>query len=340
MSIKVALIGLGRIGWSLEKDKLRYHPCTHGGTIHALGPLRERPLYNLAGICDTDPAKMKAFKKWWGAPLNVMQTDYRVLIQETKPALAVVAVPPGLHQEMSVHLASSGVKGIILEKPIALDLAGAKQIQKKARQNNVNVWVNFERRFHPAYRIVREFVQSGRLGPVRRVTGRVLTGGQTSGTKKQGAAGPLLHDAVHWIDLLLWLFGRPAGVSARMMRDNAASAEHTALVDLDYGEFSASLESGGRRKYFEFTMEIDFQNGRVRAGNDGHHFFQAGPSRRYQGFNELAPFRVTIPEKNPWTELYKHTASQLKLRQGGTAQDNLDDAVAGMEIIDRCIQSL
>ena len=33
MKYNVLLLGLGRIGSTLEKDPLRYHPCTHAGVL-------------------------------------------------------------------------------------------------------------------------------------------------------------------------------------------------------------------------------------------------------------------------------------------------------------------
>src|SRR5512138_718214 len=56
--VRVALVGLGRIAWMLESDRLRYHPCTHAGSLLAVGGARV-----VAG-CDLEPDRRERFADW------------------------------------------------------------------------------------------------------------------------------------------------------------------------------------------------------------------------------------------------------------------------------------
>ena len=52
-----AVIGVGRIGMSLEQDPKRLKPATH------FGMWRDHPRTNLVAVCDPDPAKLALAEK-------------------------------------------------------------------------------------------------------------------------------------------------------------------------------------------------------------------------------------------------------------------------------------
>lgn len=356
MSVKTILIGLGRIAWSLEKDPLRYHPCTHAGSLirtdsagnrissRPPGSPRNKNPFELAGVCDRNQEKMDRFLNWWKDPVSVAERDYRLLLERTRPDLVIIATSLPAHFEIARAAIKRGVGAIVLEKPITETVSEARALLQLARKHRIRIWVNFERRYHPGYRRVKKIVDGGELGKLRGIHGRVLTGpvGEIAPD-----SGPLLHDAVHWIDLLLWLIGRPEKIEARMIPSLVGGGvEDTAFLNLGYQDFNVFLESGGRRNYFEFFMQLDFEDGRVITGNEGQLLFRAKPSRRYRHFNELQPQRLKFMWKNPWVELYREIARELTLNQKGAEHDypgtagritaNLEDAVAGMEIIGKC----
>ncbi len=331
--MRVLLVGLGRIAWQLEKDRFRYHPCTHAGTLRALA---DETNLELVGVCDRNEDKLRSFRRWWKKPVEFATTDYRELFAAAPADLVIIAASLESHHDIALEAMRRGTPALLLEKPAGKNLREAKALHRLATKKDVKVWVNFERRYHPAYRRVLDFVRKEKLGPLRSVSGKVLTGPTPPGAH----AGPLLHDAVHWIDLLLWYAGAPRGITARMFpARSSADLEDTAFVSFHYDDFEAVLESGGRRKWFEFNMQLDFENGRIIAGNEGHFLFKAGASKRYQRFRELLPLKHEVPSANAWLELYREIAREgKKARPRITA--NLDDALLGMDLIERCARKL
>jgi len=344
--LRTAIIGLGRISWLLEKDRRRYHPCTHAGTLRRFQDRAGGP-FVLAGVCDRNADKIGAFSRWWKKRIEFSDIDYGRLLTEARADLVIIASSLESHHEIAVAAMESGAKALLLEKPVAPDLRRTEDICELARKKRVRIWINFERRYHPAYRMVRKYVLDKKLGELRGIRGQVLTGPVPPGD----CAGPLLHDAVHWIDLLLWLAGKPREVTARLVPSSAAcGVEDTSFINFIYPDFNAILESGGRRRYFEFSIQIDFSDGRIISGNEGHAFFSSAPSRRYGEFRELRPVKISIPKKNPWTKPHREIKNQL----GGTESNsdsehdkslgrittNIDEARSGMELIDRCYQFL
>ena len=358
--MRTLLIGLGRIGFELEQDRLRYHPCTHAGTLRAFNdalPTRSRKHrpFELAGICDVRSGQIDAFRRWWGDRELPAEEDYRRLLKTTAPDLVIIATSVESHAKIAREAMRAGASGVLLEKPIGYNHAQARNLLRAAEEYNTRVWVNFERRYHPAYRLARKYIMDETLGPLRHVSGRALTGRMRPDPRKTVpyAEGPLLHDAVHWLDLLLWMCGKPRAFQARLdlaHERERKGMEDTTRIAFEYDDFAAYLESGGRRRYFEFEMQLDFEAGRIQAGNAGHFYFRAGASKRYAKFRELRPFSPKIPTANPWLELYREINGELtrhptiSTRQYAAAlkriSSGLLDAAAGMEIIDRCYRQV
>ncbi|MBL8020064.1 MAG: Gfo/Idh/MocA family oxidoreductase [Leptospirales bacterium] len=322
--VRTALLGLGRIAWMLEQDTLRYHPCTHAGTLRKF-----EKLYQLVGIADPGKDRIVRFQKWWDRLGVNAATSSRTILEETRPDFVVIAASLAAHEELFSQAVKASPRAILLEKPPADNYKSAQTMLKMA--GNIPVWVNYERRYHPNYVLTKRLIESGKLGDVRSIRGQVLVGHSPGA----GEAGPLLHDASHWIDVLLWFVGQPEGVSARLFREKTR-AEHSAFVSFHYPGFEAILESGGRRKYFEFEMQIDFSEGRILCGNNGLRVFQSRLSRKYKGFKELQEKRINQVWRNPWLGLYKDIHNVIR----HTSQKpvaSLSNAVQGMHWINRIL---
>lgn len=346
MRHRVALIGLGRIGWGLERDRLRRHPCTHAGALLA-SPRR----FEICAVADRNSDRIKEFLRWNSGPAPRAYASAEELFARESVDLVVIAARSAAHRDLALAAGRSGTRAVLLEKPMALDAAGAQEIADCYADGAPLFWINFERRYHPGYQRVRDMIAEKTLGDLRAVHGWMLTGPTPA---HETEAGPLLHDGVHWIDLLVWCCGIPQNIAARLFPSAAPGFEDHAFIEFDYPEFRARLEAGGRRRYFEFTAQFDFENGRIRAGNEGFFFFKSAPSRRYVKFRELQPLRVSIPSKNPWLQLYAEIArrlDQVRLaeRTGGPDAEQIiqtmraesrrrtAEALAVHKIIDQCL---
>ncbi|MCB1139113.1 MAG: Gfo/Idh/MocA family oxidoreductase [Leptospiraceae bacterium] len=300
MKRKVALIGLGRIGWTLEKDPLRYHPCTHAGSLRSFEGLAD-----VVAICDIDPRHIHAFQKWWPAQRQTFK-DFAAMIQALDRGqldidMAVVATPQDVHTTQAIHLLKRNLKDVLIEKPPGENRQQAIRIQKAWQDSSSRLWINFERRYHPGYAKVKKLLHSQNLGGVRSVRGRVFSGASPI----HPGSGPLLHDAVHWLDLLFWFFDLPDSIKGIVQRDEKGLERSSHLL-FQYRDFVATLETGARSQYFEFEMEIDFERGRIHCGNQGFRLWKTAASKRYSNFQELkeASFPFKPGKRNPWKEMY------------------------------------
>lgn len=312
------LIGLGRIGWQLELDKKRYHPCTHGGTLKLL-----QNKFNLIGICDRNLNKIQSFLNWWSQNSHQKysiktNTNYKDLLNQIQQKIdfAIITTGPDFHIEILDDLMNYPIKSILIEKPLAYNTKQLNEIKKKFNQNlDINIYINFERRYHPYYQKVKQMIEKETLGKLKNIHGRVFA----PSIKRD----PLLEDGIHWIDLLIWYIGKPE-ILFSFWEINESGIEERSLHILRKKDILIQLESGGKRDYFEFSMVLDFEKGRIEIGNFGIKIFRKAISNRYEKFYELKEIPVKIPFKNPWIEMYHYIYNQN--------QSNFEDAYTGISL--------
>ncbi|MGX1616005.1 Gfo/Idh/MocA family protein [Micromonospora chalcea] len=110
---------------------------THAAAIEA------HPRARLAGVWGRNPAKAEELATRHGVPAF---TDVDALI-DACDAIAV-ALPPDVQADIAVRAATAG-RHLLLDKPLALDLAGADRVVDAAQASGVASVVFFTQRFHP-----------------------------------------------------------------------------------------------------------------------------------------------------------------------------------------------
>lgn len=139
------------------------------------------------------------------------------------PEVDVVAIctPSGAHLEPALQAIAAG-KHVLVEKPLEVTVARAEEIVAAASEAGVSLATIFMSRFAKANAFVKEAAASGRLG--RLVQGNASVpwfrsqeyydSGAWRGTKALDGGGALMNQAIHQLDLLLWVMGPVAEVSA------------------------------------------------------------------------------------------------------------------------------
>ncbi len=98
-------------------------------------------------------------------------------------------------------------KHVLVEKPVAFNVAGLKQLEGLARKHRALVRVGHNHRYHPACLKALEIFRSGALGPIMFVRGCYGHGGRVGYEKewradpKLSGGGELIDQGVHLIDL-------------------------------------------------------------------------------------------------------------------------------------------
>ena len=109
-----ALVGCGRIGYSLGLDPKREQPASHTMAMNA------NPRINLVAGCDTDAQTLCS---WHNAnPSAAIYRDSLQMYSNVHPDIVVVAVNESSHEKEAIDAIVSRPKLVILEKPVALNV--------------------------------------------------------------------------------------------------------------------------------------------------------------------------------------------------------------------------
>lgn len=133
----------------------------------AVGPAFQAcPAVRLTAVADISEENLRTFA--WPDAALARHRDYReMLARETLDAV-YVATPCEAHVEPVLAAFAAGLH-VVMEKPMAPTLAECERILEAARATGRVLAIDFENRYHPAFRLLREYVQAGRLGHVHAV---------------------------------------------------------------------------------------------------------------------------------------------------------------------------
>jgi predicted dehydrogenase len=139
--------------------------------------------------------------------------------------LVSVHSPPFLHAA-HVRAALRAGKAVLCDKPFAMDADEARALADEARAANAIALCNFEFRFHPVRRLLRELVRTNKLGRVEHVQWTHLSAGSRVPMRRYGwlfdrsrGGGWIGAWASHAVDTIRWCFGEITGVDARSRID-------------------------------------------------------------------------------------------------------------------------
>ena len=322
---KVGLIGCGRIGSLLEKDKLRGKPCTHAGGFNALSNTK------IVAGCDIDPSRLKNFGVDWG--VDRLYDDYKEMLHQENLDVACIATWTRLHASMVMDAARLGVKAIFCEKPIALNPHDGHQMVRFCQKKNVSLIINHERRWDSYYQKAKQIIATGKIGEIRTIVGNTLSSKPGKHPTRTHGGGALFHDGTHLTDLFLYFGGPVEWVSGHENRPHGKKyIEETAcgMIGFESGAIGF-IEGGGSRKYFNFELDIQGSEGRLLIGNNGRELYLTKKSKRFSGFQELEKVYFPEPKKitNPFEGGAKETLKCIR-----TGEDGISSGKDGLKALD------
>lgn len=313
--MRIAIAGCGRIAFTLEKDPLRYKPCTHLGALRYLAA-RDRKLH-MVGFCDTDLRQAQGAAEFMAS--DALITHRFTDLLRTKPDLLVIAASTAAHFPLLRAALAAKIPRIVIEKPVAFSANEAKLLRTLAGKSKSAIWPNYERRYHPKYiRLKQQIADAGQAlsyrgffaaGSSRRVASdrsgheRAVTGAGLYATKN-GDEGVLLHDTTHLLDVAQYLFGP-------VEKHTVVAQNNRHVLHLEHaGGATGMIETNLGIGVFHLELEVRLPDRRITVGNGFTSTEKIGASRYYRALKSYtepkrtrdARFPVT---KNPFVQLYR-----------------------------------
>ncbi len=162
----------------------------------------------LVGFADIILERAEARQKACGT--GKAFADYKEMLDETKPQVVFVAVPPHVHGEIEPELIRRGIH-FLIEKPMALQYEVAEKICDDADAKGLITAVGFQDRYQNLTEIMKDYLKGKEVGLV---TGSWIGGipGVPWWRTFATSGGQVVEQNIHLFDQLRFLFGEPASV--------------------------------------------------------------------------------------------------------------------------------
>jgi UDP-N-acetyl-2-amino-2-deoxyglucuronate dehydrogenase len=204
--------------------------------------LAEVPGAKLVALVSRAPESASKMAQELGHGL-ILATELAQVLKRPDVHVVIITTPSGAHMGPAVAAANAG-KHVVVEKPLEITLERCDRIIDACAKNKVRLCTIFPSRFSDANVVLRCAIAAGRFGR--------LTLGETTckwwrpqsyydeggwkGTQALDGGGALMNQAVHNVDLLLWMMGPVktiAGFTA-MLAHERIEVEDTAVAALRF----------------------------------------------------------------------------------------------------------
>ncbi|MEH7367490.1 Gfo/Idh/MocA family protein, partial [Priestia megaterium] len=198
----------------------------------------------IGAICDIDPDKKATCKERY--PDIPFYDNYIDMLDSGNVDAIVTCVPHYLHPEMGINALKRNIHALV-EKPAGVYTKQVKELNEfAASKPELTFGIMFNQRTNPLYQKVKEIIDNGEIGNIRRTNWIITTWWRPQGYYDQSewratwggeGGGVLVNQAPHQLDLLQWICGMPKKVYSNVkygyQRNIVVEDEVTTM--LDYG---------------------------------------------------------------------------------------------------------
>lgn len=276
----------------------------------------------LVGIYEPNPELVNLFAEKYKLDKKLFFSDLNKMLDQVKPQ-AVSAFGAINEHIMIVRACAPRRIHVMVEKPLATTFSDAREIQKLAEQNGIQVLTNYETSWYASNQYVNDLVQQGKLGDIRKVmVNDGHQGPKEIGVSKEfleiltdpekNGAGALIDFGCYGANLMTWLLKgeRPVSVTAvthQNKPDIYKNVDDEASIILQYPKAQCIIQGSWNWSFARKDMEV--------YGNKGY-AVAVNPTVVRQRLSEKSP-EETIkldPRPAPYTDPFSVLADVVQGR--------------------------
>jgi len=313
--IKLGLIGLGFIGKTHLRNSLRLA----NADLIAVSDISKRAL--------NDAQKLGVKRAF---------SNYEELLKDRQLDAVIIALPTHLHLKCAKR-AAEDKKHILLEKPIARNVAEAKEIVSIAQKNSVKLMIGYPLRFNAIMSNLRGKIKSGVLGDVAIAHATYVNPGPFQHREQDYAptpvpewwfnkeltgGGALIDLGSHMINLLRWYFGEIADIKSHLgYRFNLDLEDHAICLAKFESGTTAVINVGWFSQEYQLKVEL--------LGTVKHAVAQNIPPKRISAAIQMLTMNTT-PFWRPFAVELEYFANCIAndVRPSPSGNDGLKDLEA------------
>ncbi len=199
MAVKIGIIGCGKITERASLPNIKNYPKA-----------------KVVCLCDIVLEKAEEKKKAFGLEGADTIRDWKKLVTKKDIDAVFVNTPNYLHEEMAVSALELG-KHVLVEKPLTISVKAADNMIKASKKRSAFLMVEQTQRFDPIHQAAKKFIDSGKLGRINTIKGRIGHAGPEYWSegkahwfydKKKSGGGAMIDVGVHILDLIRWFSGK------------------------------------------------------------------------------------------------------------------------------------
>ena len=329
--LRVGVAGLvhGHVGWILK----------------AL----QRPDIEVVGIAESNRALAQRYAEQYGFPMDLVYDDLATMLDQTQPE-AVTAFNAIYDHLATVEACAPRGIHVMVEKPLAVSLEHARQMQKLAQKNSIHLLTNYETTWYGSNHAVQALVQASALGELRKI---VVHDGH-SGPKEIGVGseflewltdpklnggGALMDFGCYGANLITWLMRgeRPTSVTAvtqQIKPDVYPEVEDEATIILTYPKAQGIIQASWNWPVSRKDLEVYGATGYAFALN-------ATDLRVRQTQAETETIRQVPTRVAPYDDPFTYLAAVVRgtITVAPTDLSALENNLVVMEILDAAQRS-
>lgn len=248
MTEKCLVIGLGQIGMGYDLDRdaaVAVYSHARAISLHTG--------FELAGAVDSSPLQRSIFEKHYVRPAF---DNISAAINQLQPSVVIIASPSETHPAVLYEVLRQAKPKIILcEKPLAYDLAEAREMVDACEKEGVALYVNYMRRADPGVIEVKRRIEKNEMSaPIKGVV---------------WYSKGFLNNGSHFFNLLEFWLGSFIGfklIDAGRLWDGVDPEPD---VEVKFERGTVTFLSAWEEAFSHYTVELFSQSGRLRYEQGG-----------------------------------------------------------------------
>ena len=268
------------------------------------------PMMELTAIADIRQSRRDWAKENLPETVKIYESA-ECLLESGDVDAVLIATPHYVHPEIAIKAMNREIH-VLCEKPAGVYTKQVREMNEEANKHNLVFGLMFNQRTSPVYRKLREIVQSGEYGAIKRVNWLITDWYRTQAYYDSGdwratwdgeGGGVLLNQCPHNLDLLQWICGMPTRVQAFCHEGKwhhiEVEDDVTAYLEYENGATGVFITSTGDAPGTN-RLEIDLERAKLVSENGKLMMYEMKTNEREfcftstQGFSQPEGEWITV----------------------------------------------
>ncbi len=331
--------------------KLGVIGLTHSHVHWILSDMKKDAL-EVVGIVEPNRELAKRYAEQHGFSMDLVYNTIEGLIVSQQPQAVAAFGTIYDHLKVVQICAPQGIH-VMVEKPLAVSLEHALEMQELAKKHNIHLLTNYETSWYPTTEKTRGLLKEGSIGKLTQI---VVRNGH-KGPKKIGinkeflewltdpalnGGGAIMDFGCYGANLSTWLHDgkRPNSITAitqQLQAENNPNVDDEATIILTYEDSKTTVQASWNWPIGRKDMEVYGEQGVIYA--DNRNALRVRISEGYDGFSESS-YQLeerAEPWNDPFTLFARVIRAELKLEPYDLY--SLENNMIVMEILDAAKRS-